>query len=114
MMHRPLIRRGTLGKVLPWYAIALVPTLAMVTGLMIAIESIVHYTTNPSDDPNIKAFGLPFNAASPITWGISLALIVIGFVVARYTWIWVGHAWYSACLLYTSDAADEEDSVDLG
>src|SRR5664279_6509043 len=22
--------------------------------------------------------------------------------------------WYSSCLLYTSDAADEEDSVDLG
>ncbi len=96
MMHRPLVRNGTLTKVLPWYAIALVPTLAMVTGLMLAIESIVHYTTNPSDNPNIKAFGIPFNAASPITWGVALALIVIGFVVARRTWTWVGRAWDEA------------------
>ena len=96
MMHRPLVRRGTLGKVLPWYAIALVPTLALMTGLMLAIESIVHYTTNPSDDPNIRSFGISFNAASPITWAISLALIVIGFVVARYTWAWVGQAWDEA------------------
>lgn len=96
MMHRPLVRNGTLGKVLPWYAIALVPTLAMLTGLMIAIECVVHHTTNPSDDPNIKAFGLPFNAASPITWGVALALIVIGYIAARRTWMWVAHAWDNA------------------
>src|SRR6201987_2085989 len=64
MMHRPLLASGTLPRVLPWYRIALVPTLAMVTGVMIAIECVVHYTTNPSDDPNIRAFGVPFNAAS--------------------------------------------------
>ena len=96
MMHRPLVQRGTLTKVLPWYAIAFVPTLAMVTGLMLAIESVVHYTTNPSDDPNIKAFGIPFNAASPVTWGVALALVIIGFIVARRTWTWVGHAWDEA------------------
>lgn len=96
MMHRPLVRNGTLAKVLPWYAIALVPTLAMLTGLMIAIECIVHHTTNPSDDPNIKAFGLPFNAVSPITWGVSLALIVIGYIAARRTWTWVAQAWDNA------------------
>ena len=78
---------------LPWYAIALVPTLAMLTGLMIGIECIVHYTTNPTDDPNIKAFGLPFNAASPVTWGVALALVLIGFVIARRTWTWIAQAW---------------------
>jgi len=96
MMHRPLIRGGTLGKVLPSYVIAFVPTLALVIGLMLGIESVVHYTMNSMDDPNIKAFGIPFNAASPVTWAISLVLVVGGFFIARMTWKRVAQAWDEA------------------
>ncbi|KRR04213.1 ABC transporter permease [Bradyrhizobium jicamae] len=96
MMHRPLLRGGTLGKVLPSYLIALIPTLALVAGLILAIESIVHHTVNPGDDPNIKAFGMSFNASSPITWIIALFLIVGGFVVARETWRRLARAWDDA------------------
>src|ERR1700752_605663 len=96
MMHRPLLKGGTLGQVLPSYAVAVVPTLALVIGLMLAIESVVHYTMNPMEDPNIKAFGIPFNAASPLTWLTSLVLIVGGFFVARITWKRVALAWDEA------------------
>jgi branched-chain amino acid transport system permease protein len=96
MMHRPLIRGGTLGKVLPSYVIAFVPTLALVIGLMLGIESIVHYTMNSMEDPNIKAFGIPFNAASPITWGVAVVLIVVGFMLARKSWTRVAQAWDEA------------------
>lgn len=96
MMHRPLIRGGTLGKVLPSYVVAFVPTLALVIGLMLGIESVVHYTMNSMDDPNIKAFGIPFNAASPVTWAISLVLVVGGFLIARMTWKRVAQAWDEA------------------
>ncbi len=34
MMHRPLLRGGTLGKVLPSYVVAFVPTLALLIGLI--------------------------------------------------------------------------------
>ena len=98
MMHRPLLRGGTLGKVLPSYLIALFPTLAMVAGLVLAIETVVHYTVNPGDDPNIKAFGMSFNASSPITWIVTLFLVVAGFVVARRTWSWLAHAWDEALM----------------
>jgi branched-chain amino acid transport system permease protein len=96
MMHRPLLKGGTLGKVLPSYFIALIPTLALVAGLVLAIESIVHHTVNPGDDPNIKAFGMSFNASSPITWIIALFLNVGGFVVARETWRRLARAWDDA------------------
>lgn len=96
MMHRPLVRGGTLGKVLPYYLIALVPTLAMLAGLVLAIETIVHHTVNPSEDPNIKAFGMSFNASSPITWVLALLLIVVGFFLARRTWSWLAKAWHEA------------------
>jgi branched-chain amino acid transport system permease protein len=96
MMHRPLVRGGTLTRVLPWYMVAIVPTLAMCTGLMMVIECLVHHTVNPFDDPNIRAFGVPFNAISPITWTIAAALVIVGFLVARITWKRVAQAWDEA------------------
>jgi branched-chain amino acid transport system permease protein len=96
MMHRPLLKAGTLQKVLPSYLVALVPTLAMVAGLILAIETVVHYTVNPRDDPHIKAFGVSFDAASPYIWATAVILLIGGFLVARRTWSGVGHAWDSA------------------
>jgi len=96
MMHRPLLKGGTLGRVLPSYAVAFLPTLALVVGLMIGIETIVHYTVNPNEDPHIRPFGIPFNAASPFSWAAAVALIVVGFVLARMSWTRVAHAWDEA------------------
>ena len=96
MMHRPLLKAGTLARVLPSYLVALVPTLAMIAGLILSIETIVHYTENPSDDPHIKAFGVGFNAASPHIWALAAILLIGGFLVARKSWIWVGRAWDGA------------------
>jgi len=99
MMHRPLLKAGTLQKVLPSYLIALVPTLAMIAGLVLAIETIVHYTVNPGDDSHIKAFGIGFDAASPFVWAISVILPIGGYLVARKTWTWVADAWGEATSL---------------
>ena len=99
MMHRPLIRAGTFGKVIPSYAVALLPTLAMVAGLVLIIECIVHYTVSPGEDPNIRAFGVPFNAASPITWGLAVVLLIGGFFIARRTWTRIAHAWDDALVV---------------
>jgi branched-chain amino acid transport system permease protein len=96
MKHRPLLKAGTLGKVLPSYLVALVPTLAMVTGLMLTIETIVHYTVYPGDDPHIRSFGVNFDAASPLIWATAAVLLVGGFGVARITWRRVAHAWDEA------------------
>jgi branched-chain amino acid transport system permease protein len=96
MMHRPLIRGGTLRKLVPYYLISLVPTLAMIAGFVLGIETVVHHTVNPGEDPTIRAFGINFNASSPITWLAALVLIVAGFLVARKTWIRLAQAWDDA------------------
>ena len=70
--------------------------LGMVAGLVLAIETIVHHTVNSGENPNIKAFGMNFNAASPVTWALTLFLIVAGFFVARKTWRWLAKAWDEA------------------
>jgi branched-chain amino acid transport system permease protein len=96
MMHRPLLKAGTLQAVLPSYLIALVPTVAMIAGLVLAVETIVHYTVNPGDDSHIQAFGVPFDAASPFVWAISVVLMIGGYLVARRTWASVAYAWNDA------------------
>jgi branched-chain amino acid transport system permease protein len=96
MRHRPLIRAGTLGRVLPSYAIAFVPTLAMIVGLMLVIETTVHFTVNPNEDSHIRAFGIPFDAANPAIWGIAAVLLIGGFLVARITWARIAAAWDDA------------------
>ena len=96
MMHRPLLRAGNLFKLLPSYLAALVATAAMIAGLILAIETIVHYTVNPGDDSHIKAFGVGFDAASPYIWATAAVLMIGGYLAARRTWTWVGHAWDNA------------------
>ncbi len=98
MMHRPLIRAGTLGKVIPSYAVAFLPTLAMVAGIALVIECVV-YAAHGDGNPNIRAFGVPFNAASPITFGLAAALLIGGFFVARKTWTRVAGAWDNALVV---------------
>ena len=63
---------------------------------LLAIETIVHYTVNSGDDPNTKAFGIPFDASSPVTWVVAAVLIIAGFLLARKTWTRVGQAWDDA------------------
>ena len=96
MMHRPLVRGGTLTRVLPSYAVAFVPTLAMVIGLMMVIETVVHYSVSHGDSPNIRAFGIGFDASSPLTWSLAAVLIVGGFWLARRSWTRVAEAWDDA------------------
>jgi branched-chain amino acid transport system permease protein len=98
MKHRPLVRAGTLVAVLRAYLVALVPTLTMIAGLILAIEIVVQHTVNAGQDPNTKAFGVHFNAASPLIWLLAVALIIGGFVVARRTWTWIGNAWDEALI----------------
>ena len=98
MKHRPLVRAGTLITVLRAYLVALVPTLTMIAGLILAIEILVQHTVNAGQDPNTKAFGVHFNAASPLIWLLAVALIIGGFVVARRTWTWIGNAWDEALI----------------
>jgi branched-chain amino acid transport system permease protein len=96
MMHRPLMKAGALGRVLPSYLIAFVPTLAMIVGLMLTIETTVHYTVNPTEDSHIKAFGVSFDAASPYIWTMAAIFSIGGFFVSRKVWARAGHAWDAA------------------
>jgi branched-chain amino acid transport system permease protein len=98
MKHRPLVRAGTLFTVLRAYLVALVPTLTTIAGLILAIEIVAQHTLNAGEDPNTKAFGVRFNAASPLIWLLAVALVIGGFAMTRRTWRWVEKAWDEALI----------------
>ena len=48
-------------------------------------------------------------------WGeFSREPLLILVVLRKYRWIPAQNSYFNGCLLYTSDAADERSSVDLG
>lgn len=92
MMHRPLIRAGTLGMVIPSYLVALVPTLALACGVILVIEIVARYDAG-SGGSVINLLGVPFNAVSPLTWLAAAVLTIGGLFVARLSWRRIAEAW---------------------
>jgi len=93
MMHRPLIRAGTLGSVIPSYLVAALPTLALALGVILSIETVARYTSIEGDGNVVNLLGVPFNATAPTTWLAAAVLVIGGFLVARLSWRRVTEAW---------------------
>ena len=49
---------------IPSYLVALVPTLALACGVMLAIETVARYTESQGEAMIINMFGIPFDATS--------------------------------------------------
>jgi branched-chain amino acid transport system permease protein len=99
MKHRLVVRAGMLLSVLKAYLVALVPTAAMLAGLVLAIEIIVRHTVNATGGPNINMFGMSLNSASPTVWLLSVGLVLAGYAIAHRTWAYVAHAWDHAATI---------------
>src|SRR6201996_13263 len=93
MMHRPLIRAGTLSTVIPSYLVAVLPTLLLALGVILSIESVARYGASEDGGNIINLLGVPFNATSPVTWAVAAALVIVGFFIARLSWQRVAAAW---------------------
>ena len=62
---------------------ALVPLLLMFLGVMTLVEINYHLSLSINPDDPLRLFGIAFNAKSPVAWGLSIALIGIGFFLFR-------------------------------
>jgi len=91
MMHRPLVRAGTLRMVIASYLAAAIPTLALALGVILTIETVAH--TSAGDSNTIDLFGISFDPLAPVTWAAAAVLLLGGYVVARMTWRRTAEAW---------------------
>ena len=99
MMHRPLVRAGSLATVIPSYLVAALPTLAFALGVILSIETVARYTASEGEGSVIHLVGIPFDATKPTTWLAAAVLVIAGFVVARFTWRRVTEAWDRAATI---------------
>ena len=77
LMHAPLVRTGTLGRVLPSYLLAIVPAAMLFAGLVMLIEMTNQLMVKQSEGPGMKLFGIPFRADTPMPWALMLGLLVV-------------------------------------
>ena len=98
LIHRPLVTSGTLLGLLPAYALAAVPALALFAGVVLLIETSHHLLVKASEGPKAHALWISYDATSPIAWAGIVALLAIGFLAFRRTWPIVSNAWSAATI----------------
>jgi branched-chain amino acid transport system permease protein len=106
VLHLPLVRRRTLHRVLPYYALMSLPALMGGAGLVTLIETAHRQLVkSASEGPAMRLFGIAFSSHHPLTWAVALGLIASGIVLGR---LWAPKV--SAAL----DAAAQGGSGPLG
>ena len=83
LMHQPLLAAGTLRRVLPAYALVLIPVLMLGVGLVLLIETAHHLLVKASEGPAMRVFWVSFDANSPLVWIAVIVLLVGGALALR-------------------------------
>jgi len=91
MMHRPLIRVGTLRTVIPSYLVAVIPTLVLAFGVILTIETVAHMSAGDSN--TIELVGISLDPRAPVNWAVAAVLLVGGYFMSRITWRRIAEAW---------------------
>lgn len=93
LSHVPVLRRRLLGRLLPAYAVAAGPVLALVLAAIILIEVNYHYSLYGVIDPKTTVFGIDVDTTSVWPWVIGLTLFAVGALGLRATLPRVKAAW---------------------
>ncbi|ACA17573.1 inner-membrane translocator [Methylobacterium sp. 4-46] len=96
LMHGPLLRAGTAHRLLPAYALALPPALALVLGLIGLIEMSFHALVKAGEGSALRLFGLALDVASPLPWLLAAAALAAGILGLRAASPRVAAAWHEA------------------
>ena len=83
LMHQPLLAAGTWKRVLPSYAVALVPVVMLAVGAVLLIETAHHLLVKASDGPAMRVLWMNYQANSPLVWVAVVLLLVGGAMLLR-------------------------------
>jgi branched-chain amino acid transport system permease protein len=93
MLHEPVWKAGLMKKLLPVYIKAALPAVMLFLGVMVLIEINYHLSLSIDPDAPMQIFGIQFDAHSPISWGLAILLIVVGFVFFRRAAGLINRSW---------------------
>ena len=83
LMHQPLLAAGTWKRVLPSYAVVLVPVVMLAVGAVLLIETAHHLLVKASDGPAMRVLWMNYQANSPLVWVAVVLLLVGGAMLLR-------------------------------
>jgi branched-chain amino acid transport system permease protein len=96
LMHRPLVATGAWIRLLPSYALAAIPALALLAGTVLLVETSHHLLVKAAEGPKVHTLWISYEAASPLAWTGIVLLLAVSFVAFRRTWPIVSNAWNEA------------------
>jgi branched-chain amino acid transport system permease protein len=96
LMHRPLLAAGTLRRVLPAYALAVVPVLMLSAGLVLVVETCHHLLVKVAEGSAMRVLWIDYNANSPIAWTGIVLLSLAGALALRRVAPRVSDAYHAA------------------
>lgn len=94
-MHGPIWRAGTIARLLPAYALMLIPILLIAVGGVLIVE-MVALNAKTGEGSVMKAAGLVFDAKSWQPWALAIVALGGGAVLSRSIWGRVSAAWDGA------------------
>lgn len=96
MMHGPVLRAGALPRLLPAYALMVVPLALALGGAVTIIEMIAHLFANQSEASSMAIAGFAYDPASLPPWVLAILAVCGGALLTRLAWRRVGTAWDEA------------------
>jgi branched-chain amino acid transport system permease protein len=96
MMHAPIVHTQAFARVLKGYALALVPSLMIVSGVILLIEINYRLSTQPSGAARMRLLGFDMNLSEPWAWLFALALVGVGVPLFQRVRPRVLDAWEAA------------------
>jgi branched-chain amino acid transport system permease protein len=95
-MHGPLLRAGTLHRLIPAYLLALAPALLAFAGAVLLIELAFRFFAKSGEEARLNVFGMHLDASTLLPWIVALAAAAGGFLLFRRTWPVIANAWAEA------------------
>jgi branched-chain amino acid transport system permease protein len=96
LMHGPLISSGAWRRIVPSYALAALPALALFAGLVLLVETSHHLLVKEAEGPAMSLLGLKYQADSPLVWIAIAVLLVAGGLALRRVAPSVSEAFHGA------------------
>src|SRR6185369_9105535 len=86
MRHGPVWRAGALPRLLPAYALALLPLALALCGAVMIIEMAAHLFVKAAEGSMMTLMGVPLDSASPLPWAAAILALALGALALRRVW----------------------------
>ncbi|MFI5012075.1 MAG: branched-chain amino acid ABC transporter permease [Hyphomicrobiales bacterium] len=93
LMHGPIWRARALSRLLPGYALLVLPLALALGAAVMIIEMVTHLFVRASEGSVMTLAGLAYDIATWRPWAAALIALIAGAFLSRLAWRRVGAAW---------------------